>query len=415
MAFAAMAQPSVSPRSEIFALVAVGDYDAARRSLAQVAANDLDRAFLEGLILEHSGQLDAATELYRGVVARRPDLVQFRERLVRVLIQLQNWNGAAFHLEDLISRTQDPATRARLNRLRNDILSRRRSGLAISGGFIPSTNANRATSNTVTPFVDGLEATIDETRASGLGFGVTTRAFARVSRQGGAVLEFDLGVTGTAYYDPDFNRAAVSTGARLSWPAGTGRWGLGIRGTAYYFADAADQARRLTISADRGWLLQRRAVTLRLDASQTDYRDPSNAGFDARGVALSASVSGRLGSRTVGRVTIRSAIDDAVDDRFSYISTSADLRIARTSRNSSVVSAGPYFEVRNYRDPFTAPFNIPRRDTSVGLGISAYAPTWRIGGAAPRIDCTLRQTRSNITIYDNRDVAECALSLTRAF
>lgn len=116
--FAASAPRADTSRISPLALVAQGDYDAARRVTAQTVANDpaapLHMGFLEAAIAKARGNAQAAADICRDLLKIEPKFEPARRLLFQIETQMGHQQAAAFHARKLFETTADPIYRAKM-------------------------------------------------------------------------------------------------------------------------------------------------------------------------------------------------------------------------------------------------------------------------------------------------------------
>jgi len=411
------AQPSPEQtQQEVAAHLAAGDAPAALAAIDNSGFSDLDKLFLTGQVLQAQGRHADAIVLYSKILEVRPDLVAFRQALIRSLIATGQWSAAVSQVDVLLQAEERRAERARLNALRARLDARRPGGLTFGVNLTPSTNVNRATSNEEAPSLGGLEGTIDETRDSGVGLTVNVGGFRRLFQGNGRTLEASVNLSYTGFSESAYNRQAVTAGLTYTVPTPEARWQTRATIAEYFYRDPEDQVRQYTLGQARRWVTgSGRLWDISGRVLRTDYRDASRAGTDSYGVDFGVLTRKTFGQDRWLTTTAGLGRTWAEEDRFWFISPRVGLELGGRVGDSWILSAGPVLSLKNYDENFSGLIPVKRQDRTYGVRISAQNTNWRIRGAVPRLSCLAERTNSNIVFYDNLNVLECSVGLSRQF
>ncbi len=163
--------PAVALDARLAALVNAGEYDAARRELSEVSAEEADRRLLEGRILKANNALDEAIHELSIALRLRPDSLEIRRELAHTLFLNERYSDASYHLERLRVDDPDPQLRAAYRDLQTDIDARRVLSWDAYFSIEPSTNINRGSERSHFTTVLGVFEIDDASRSqSGFGF-----------------------------------------------------------------------------------------------------------------------------------------------------------------------------------------------------------------------------------------------------
>ncbi|MBX3579648.1 MAG: DUF560 domain-containing protein [Rhizobiaceae bacterium] len=156
-------------------LVADKRYDEARQLIAEWQPDDATYqyrvAYVEGMIQQDRGELDAAIATYRSILADRPDFTAVRYDLTQALFQAGQDDAAKYNAELLIAAGVDDQVGGGLKNIVGEINDRRPIRFRAYASFLPSTNINGGTDNSIVliggiPFVIGNQSK----RMSGIGY-----------------------------------------------------------------------------------------------------------------------------------------------------------------------------------------------------------------------------------------------------
>ena len=155
-------------------LIAAKRYDEARSLIAGWQPGDetyrFRVAYVEGMIQQDRGDLEAAIETYRAILADRPDFTAVRYDLTNVLFLAKQDDAAKHNAELLIAAGVDDQVGSGLKNIVGAIDDRRPVRFRAYSSVLPSTNINGGTDNRIAliggvPFVIGTESK----RMSGVG------------------------------------------------------------------------------------------------------------------------------------------------------------------------------------------------------------------------------------------------------
>ena len=393
-----------------------GDTQGAFAAIDAAQIAQLDKVFLVAQVLQVQGRHAEAAALLAEVLALNPDLVLFRRALVRSLIALGDLDAAIDQIDILLQAENNPDERRRLLDLRARLDARRPGGLTFGVSLTPSTNVNRATSNVEAPLLFGLEGTIDETRESGVGLTLSFGGFRRHFLGQGRVIEGSLSTSYTAFSDSAYNRASVTGALAYSVPAQNGLWITRAAASAFLYRDETDDAQRFSLSQSRRWATESgRLWEVTGTVLHTDYQDPSSNIYDSNGIDLGAVTRRNMDGGRWLTLSFGLGYTDARDDRFSYLAPRVGAEYGSRVGDTWILSGGPVLSLKAYDEDFGLLTDGPREDVSYGLKLSVLNTAWRVRGAVPRLSCLAERTNSNVVFYDNRNVVECSIGLSRQF
>ena len=409
---AATAQ-AVGPR--ITAALAAGD-DATARALSR-EAGAAGTAHVEGLIALREGRPELAIAHFRTVLRLQPDNLAARRYLVRALAATGATTTAMFQLDELIARTDDPAQRARHMAERRALLARRPWGLSGTFALRPSSNVTGRTSNRTVAGFGGLgTGTIPERGESGLGLTLGLGTFRRWRTGERTQFRLDAFAGLNLHTVPELDGGYLGGAATLTRALAHGAADLRAEAVRGLNRDPQRDYTRLGLSVARRIPAGRSQWTLRAGAERTGYDDPAIARISDN-TRLEIHVGGRW--RATPRTTLgwRTGLAEtfAADARFSHAELSGGVSAERRLASGWHVALAPGVELRRYDEVYGGPFPEPRRERILELEARVGNDRLAIRGAVPRITCRVQRTRSNITLYDDRDVTECSVILTRRF
>lgn len=399
-------------RVELGPLIAAGDFDGARAALTTAGGNDIDRAFLEGVILRAQGQNEAAIQLYRAVLRIRPDLLAFRQALAETLYLTGQFEAAEFQLSELESIDPNAANRRGYRNFRNRILAEKPYGFGGSVAIVPSSNINRGTANTT--FSTGFgDFTIDDTgrETTGTGLSLSGSAFRRFSFPDGSRITLSGQVSGILYEDDTYTQYTLGAVAAYERPSAYGLWALSLKRARTFFGDNPNvDETALGVGLTRT-INPRTQVTYSANLSQLDYITDNF--LDGPRYRAGVSLRHRLSANTQigGSLTLERG--DAEAERFQFDAVTIGGDITRLFANGVQLTLGLEIQAKPYRGDFSG-VDFPRDDTTRTIRFEVFNSQIEWNGAAPSLSCRYSDTSSNIAFYDY-DVTECTIGLTRRF
>ncbi|MEM1267028.1 MAG: surface lipoprotein assembly modifier [Pseudomonadota bacterium] len=406
-----------SPQDQLAAALRAGAYDEARAILDAADASLVDRLYVEGLIALRRDAPERAVLFLRRAVDLSPETATIRRALIEALARTDAIDTAIFQAELGATLAEDAETQAGFRRVADALRARRPFGFSFGVAAVPSSNFNRATENTTVPGLGGIDSgTIDETGRTGLGVRVRLGTFWRAELSDQWEVRVDGYGVVTAFTDPDSNRKVFGSGLTLT--RGFERVDVDLRFdlARALFREASDNSTlgAVTLAARAPFDRLRTRVGLRyaerayddgVTASVFNYSEIDAFGSVARAVRPDLAVRAQLRGRT----------RDAVDDRFSFVGLRGEVGLTRSWATGWTVSGDVYFEQNWYDEVFGGAFPEARSDQIWGVRAAVRTNRLTLWGAAPEVSCEISRTRSNIVFYDDLDVEECALALTRRF
>jgi outer membrane protein len=190
--------------------------------------------FIQGLICENRGQLDAAAAKFRAALANDPKLSMVRAELAQVLVKLGEDDSAKHHLQLLAA---DAPTPQQANGIRSFVEQLDAQTPFKFSGFVslaPSTNINEGSSHNSVAAPDGYNtALIDPSSQRSSGFGETLGGSVGYVKQLGEHFQTVMaaGAVASIYNDQRFDSLGFSQTAELRYMLQDGYFGVGAVGS----------------------------------------------------------------------------------------------------------------------------------------------------------------------------------------
>lgn len=398
-------------------LVANGDYDAARVLLRKAVAGrpdaSLHLAQLEGLILRKQGRTDEAIEVFRFILSREPNFTPARIELSRALADSGEADAALHHLQVIELGSSDPEVRRQARNYGDGVKSRRPYGFSGYVSFLPSTNVNKGSGQTVFRVGDmQFEIDDDSREQSGVGVGAGVGAYrtfhvdpTTTIRWSGAVDikkysatdEFDeLAVSTNLALAKRFGRVEVQIGPTvdyrlLAWEPYAFRYGM----FAGANAKLADHTR-----------VYAGGTYLRQDFLSASYRNGWTVlGYVGLQHAFSAATSARL--------TLNYALEKTQRDYLDHQDVQLIAQIDKEWRGGLITGLIGGIGYHDY-DGFFPGTSTARRDDIWTAGVSVMDRDWSFNGFTPQLKYQYTRQQSNISFYDY-DSHDVDVTLTKQF
>ncbi|NNU78994.1 DUF560 domain-containing protein [Halovulum dunhuangense] len=374
-----------------------------------------DLAYVEGRAALADNRLPDAIAAFRRALRLNPEARLARWYLAQALARDGQVEAALFQIDELLPEARGADERRTLLSARSRLVAQRPWGLTFGMNLQPSSNLNRATLNTEAPIFGGLVGTIDTTAEEG--FSATLQA--------GAFRRFDLGAGAlTLSGSLAATRATVDgldrwqLGAAAAWirPLDRGRLTLRADGLTTFYDDEIRDFTLVGLSVDREFFGERTLYRLGARVARQWYDDPGRASiYDNTSVTLTGDLRRIITPRLALRAGLAVNRTNARDPRFSYDAIRPSIGMERSWPSGWTVLGNVYYEQEWFDAPFFAFDTEKRIDRTVGLGLIVGNNSVVIRGFTPRLSCNFARTGSNVVFYDNIDVEECNLSLTRRF
>jgi tetratricopeptide (TPR) repeat protein len=282
--------------------------DVAESLLARIkVANDSDRRaqrFYFGMLRKVQGRLPEAVDIFREILATRPDLARVRLELAHTLFLIKEDDSARHHFELLLGAAgSSPGLEQTARAYINAIDGRKRLSFSTFLSIAPSSNLNQG-SSAQTVMLNGLPFTLseDDVKKSGVGLVGGAQAGYRQPLSDRLDLLATVGAQGKLYREGDFNDALLtaSLGPKYNFDWGyVGLYGLADKrwvGDEDYatswggmFSVGVEVSPKDLVFAD---------VVCRDRQFATDWRDSDMSYQDGAGCYVTGRVDHHLDSQT---------------------------------------------------------------------------------------------------------------------
>jgi tetratricopeptide (TPR) repeat protein len=410
---------SLGPRLE--QLLSEGKTDEARALLRASVGNDvasgLHIAHFEGVILMRQKRYQEAIEVFRQILNVEPNFVPSRVELARALYATGQTDAASFHFSAINLGADDIALKRLAQGYLERIATEKPYGFNGYFGFVPSTNVNRGTQETVFLFGNlPLLISPDSREQSGIGVAGGISGYRNLALgDSGSGLSFAGAIDlkkyflGTAYDEASFTASASFT---QKWKRNAFRIGPTADYTLYGWNPALVRyglsgGVSLGLGPRTGMTVS--AAALRQDYLMADFRDGWLMSLST-GVRHMLSPSLAIGA-SAGVVLERTDVSPDLDHNDVWVGASID----KEWTGGLITGANLRYENHTYLDRFVPMSVLPARidnRIAAGLRLAHRRLSWK--GFAPQLTYEFTRQFSNISFYDytSHDVG---LTVTRNF
>lgn len=385
-------------------------------ALSQPGTDSADRIFIAALILQKQERHGEAVLVLRRLVNANPSNLIYRQALVVSLLAEETYENAEFQLEQLRRLDPDVVRRENYRRIENKIWETKPSGWSLTFALVPSSNVNRATSNTDAPDIGGLEGQIDVQGEPGISFDGTLSGYRRFSAPPNFHIEASGYLRGQKFSDSQYDWGTASGSISVRQDTKSGYWEIEPSVAKHFYTEREDDSVVFGIGFHANRQTQNK-FTLDFYANlfSQSYEAERNQFLEGRTGSATAEVLYRLsGSTSIGgsfslrRSDLRSAV-------FSNFGQTVRLNAAHLWQNGVTVRVFGQFESRLYDTTFSGFIPERRKDRKVIAGFSLLNANFVVMNSTPVLSCSRSVSKSNIVFFDNLNVSECRLAFTRRF
>jgi tetratricopeptide (TPR) repeat protein len=402
----------------IEALVANGQYDAARQVLNLATRNDPERQLLlnhlEGLIHLQKGDLDSAIAKFRENLAANPNFFQSRNYLAQALFAKGDMQGFSYHANRVISGPISENLRDAYVRKLAKISHGKPWGIQTRFSLLPSTNINKGSSHE--GFVlNGREFTINDNSKlkSGIGFSAGVTGFVKKQLTERSSLALILDVDGQKYSETVLNDAFTLQG-KFAYTQNFERGSFSIGPQIKQQWDAWEPSRLSygVFTKVSHQLTNKINLFLSADYWQHDYED--NEIFDGYSYNVATTLSYQHNPH-LGFSLTASAYRDVKEDlkHLSYLDMTLRAGIIKEWKGGAITAFFGSYGQRVFDENFTL-HNYEREDDHYSVGFKLKHRKLTFKGVVPELSYEYTKQKSNVLFYDY-DSHDVSLSLSKAF
>lgn len=385
---------------------------AAGQRLPRSAPSSLDRHFLEGLVAQHASDYQTAARAFAAAIDADPDHLNARREFAHVLFQQSKYTQSEREFRDLLSRDHSPNAHQVYLGFLAEIARRKPYGVTGYLSFLPSTNVNRGSQNSL--FESSVGEFVIEPRSraqSGLGISGGISGYFRkaLSERWRYVVSWDI--VRRWYEDPAFN--SMNTTLRFSHEFSMSPARLVALGLNAQHASARENS---SSALEASVLYQIRfaqtdRLAFKLSHQWKEYRERRHASgrtttlfmqFDRRArPSLRLSLSARIIAHRPQKMHLR------------YKGIRIETGVTKSWSGGAIIGFGLFAEHRSFLGNFPLT-DFRRLDTAYGIRASLQHNQLEVQGFIPSLACQTYRNRSNTAFYDHT-VYECDLTVSKRF
>lgn len=383
--------------------------------------SELVAVFETARLARAQGRYADAIPVLRDLLRQVPDDAGVREELGYVLLLDGQYAAAQYHFQILAARTPNGARRTLYRSVLGRIVSERPVGVRLVFALVPSSNLNGGADGNTFDTALGTFEINDASRAQeGWKMSVGLAGYLRHAFSARDLVQLDWSATHTRS-DADLIEDTRDLSLTVTWQR--------VFERAHSFASVGVSERRSSsdlrnrvrfeVGAFHA-LGQRGTVRWSYTQSQTDFEKQSAAGRFEKDQGRSGPLR-LLNLRHIWQLPRAQSVwfglqlEDNDPERASQRYDGRILQLGGSKRFPGGLSMDGVLSY-GARD-FTGNFGLqafPRRDSFLEMSISAQHDRINWQGFAPRLTCTARQNRSNISFF-TATTQECGFQLTRGF
>lgn len=401
-----------SPRS----FIAAGDYNGARSALRKLVAGDpnapLHVAYLEALIRLHENDPRAAIRIFRQILNVDSNYEPARRDLTVTLALTGNTESALYNAERLAGSTTSDRLRADLEAYISQNSQGKLRGMALRFSLLPSTNANRGTSEAEIT-IGNLPFVLDDASRAKAGIGLSAGATAwnRWTLGQAWSATVSASVDARLYDTPSLNDYRVGTRLDFAESRINRRLAFGPQAELAFKGDQRYRS-RLGLGATGGWVI---APGREIGASLSIFHQAYPVEQYRNGIAASAVLGYRhtLSATTNLSASLTLDTEDTRRSHLNHTDVGLVLGVDHEWKNGLIGSLWAGCRNDDYVGNFPATTS-PRNDKVVTVGFTVKLRKFNFGGYSPELSYTYTRSNSNISLFDY-DSHDLGLALSKRF
>lgn len=346
------------------------------------------------------------------ILDARPEQILVRQALYKSLLALKHYEAAEYQLGVLLEEDDNERNREQYRTAQRRILREKPYGISGSFAIVPSSNVNRGTTNSV--FSTGLgDFVIDEggKETPGTSISANVSAYWRFQLDGKNTITINGSVAGAKNLDADSASYSYKLWADYRNPIERGYWQVSPKFTLNYIAGEKSYK---TTGLDYKLLRQTSKENIWTYALGGYYSDFYELDY-RNGVYWNGSVSLRRKLSPTLSITgkLGTGAGTPEGEHLQYHVYSASVDVAKSWATGWRATVGAAVDYKPFVGNFTS-VEYRREDWGRTLRMSVMNTNFTIGGASPRLGCSIKDVESNIAFYDYV-VQECSIGFTRRF
>ena len=382
--------------------VAEGNYDGARAELLRVVGRGPNAAFhvayLEGIIAQRKGDLPGAERIFREILAIKPDFAPARRSLSTLLARRGDTQAALFQAERFVATTSDNNER---DRVQNSILKDggKKSGFSPRFSFVPSSNANRGTSEKVV-VIGGVPFVVNEASRSksavGISIGGTAWRNFRLSEQWSGTAS--IGADAKLYPSDDITNE-ISTFQRLDFGRRFehGRISFGPM-LEQLWQNGSVKRRRVGVNFSGSKEVGKRLIAT-LDIAYSRQTYPNRDFLNGTLLTVSPSLQGTTAGGSTYGFAIGMTQENTGREHLNHRDLGVSATLAHKWSNGLTLRGRVGYSLNRYEGNYPGS-TFPRRDRVSTVGLTGSFDRFQIKGFMPSVGVVFTDNQSNIGLQD---------------
>jgi tetratricopeptide (TPR) repeat protein len=412
----AVAQTDPRPNDSLISqLISQGQFATAQEVLEAGNPTELDNMFFVARVLKASGRTEDAIALFVEILNRDPNYINARRELAHTLLVAGKYDAAQTQINLLKRIDNNPQMQAGYRQMLGVISQNRPIGISGVFAFLPSSNINKGTSNTVFNTVLGT-LVIDENSqpVSGVGLQLGVSGYFRKVIDAQSRISLQWSLSANLYKDTAFSSINAEVSVPYERQFTTGSFSIApYYRTSWDRTSLTQQASGLRFSLTRR-VSNQNSLALALTFEERDYPTASyqNGAFSSETLSFSRQISPSLSFK----------FGTAFEQSIPFASTSAHLAYNGGKLFASVskawdgglrtgfgLEAGYRQFIGDY--PLTT---TPRADDFYGVNFSLSHARVQVAGFVPSLRCAYTFNASNVAFFDF-NVVDCTFGITKEF
>lgn len=371
-----------------------------------------DRVFFDGLVLKAHRRYNQAIHAFRHVLQIDPNYINARRELAHTLLISRNYGPARFHFEELLKIDRNDKMRDGYRGFLNVIDQNKPNGISGYFSFLPSTNINRGTTNTVFDTNLGQFVIDPNSQAtSGVGIQMGVSGYFRRLTSPTSRISLNWGLSGIRYEERIYNSTTANLAIAYEKVTRSGRWSVSPFVRKTWREDAASNTAR-GIGFDTGHRLNGRSrLNFSGSLERRDFADQGyqNGMFSTASISLSHQITPSLS--VSGGFGFERSTPQA--EHLQYNGRKIFTNFSKAWEGGLQTSFGVEYGQRAYvgEYPLTS---APRDDDFYKINFGVLHSKIDIQGFSPRLSCSHNLNRSNVAFYDYT-TTECQAVISRNF
>ena len=408
---------ALSMAEDLFKKGELAEAEAILRSFANAPPENIDvdrMAFLTGLLAAQKGDMQAAVDIFRSILARKPELVRVRLELARVLFEVKDDGPSAYHFRLALSGDLPDDVKNTVRGYLRQIEARKTFYVRFSAGLVPNSNINTGPNDT-TVRLFGLvpfDLSEDARQTSGIGVSSSLSVTALPKITDNWRLEATGAVRALDYENIAFDDVFLSLEAGPRFD--------GKRLKASFLATASERyfaGDRLTTTFGSRLVLttplaQRTRFSVRASYAEADYHNTDNQDGPIYGGGITLSQS--LNRRSFAGGSLQLTRQETEAETLRNTQYAISLFYSRELPYGITARVSPQYVYRPFEAAAAINNGVTRLDRLYGVSLDLTKRDLSWYGFAPIVSYSYLHNTSTIELFEY-DQHRVNLGLTRIF